>query len=84
VPVIVLDHLSEAQKRALSFHVGLMARVAARREPEGSEAEQEFLIVTNRKLVQASEAFDKADEAEEFQAVGMLSERVVVALETKS
>jgi hypothetical protein len=27
--------------------------------------------VTNRKLVQASEAFDKADEAEEFQAVGM-------------
>ena len=33
----------------LSFHIGLMARVAARREPEGSEAEQEFLLVTNRK-----------------------------------
>jgi len=48
----------------LSFHIGLMARVAARREPEGSEAEQEFLIVTNRKMVQASEAFDRADEAE--------------------
>jgi hypothetical protein len=55
----------------LSFHIGLMTSVAARREPEGSEAEQEFLIVTNRKMVQASEAFDRADEAEEFQAVGM-------------
>jgi len=36
----------------LSFHIGLMARVAAQREPEGSEAEQEFLLVTNRKMVQ--------------------------------
>ena len=52
----------------LSFHIGVMARVAAHREPEGSEAEQEFLLVTNRKMVQASEAFDQADEAEEFQA----------------
>jgi hypothetical protein len=56
---------------SLSFHIGLMARVEARREPEGTEAEQEFLLVTNRKMVQASEAFDRADEAEEFQAVGM-------------
>ena len=64
----------------LSFHIGLMARVAARREPEGSEAEQEFLIVTNRKLVQASEAFDKADEAEEFQAVGMRCRECLLAL----
>jgi hypothetical protein len=55
----------------LSFHIGLMARVAAHREPEGTEAEQEFLLVTTRKMVQASEAFDQADEAEEFQAVGM-------------
>jgi len=65
---------------ALSFHIGLMARVAAQRAPEGSEAEQEFLIVTNRKLVQASEAFDKADEAEEFQAVGMRCRECLLAL----
>jgi len=64
----------------LSFHIGLMARVAARREPQGSEAEQEFLIVTSRKLVQASEAFDKADEAEEFQAVGMRCRECLLAL----
>lgn len=64
----------------LSFHIGLMGRVAARREPEGSEAEQEFLIVTNRKMVQASEAFDRADEAEEFQAVGMRCRECLLAL----
>lgn len=50
-----LDH-------TLSFHIGLMARVAAHRGPDGTEAEQEFLLVTTRKLVQASEAFDQADE----------------------
>ena len=64
----------------LSFHIGLMARVAARRKPEGSESEQEFLVVTNRKLVQASEAFDHADEAEEFQAVGMRCRECLLAL----
>jgi hypothetical protein len=64
----------------LSFHIGLMARVAARREPQGSEAEQELLLVTNRKIVQASEAFDKADEAEEFQAVAMRLREGLLAL----
>jgi hypothetical protein len=64
----------------LSFHIGLMARVAAQRGPEGSESEQEFLVVTNRKLVQASEGFDKADEAEEFQAVGMRCRECLLAL----
>ncbi len=63
----------------LSFHIGLMARVEARREPEGSKAEQEFLLVTNRKILQASEAFDKADEAEEFQAVGMRCRECLLA-----
>ena len=59
---------------------GFRARVAARREPKGSEAEQEFLLVTNRKMVQASEAFDQADEAEEFQAVGMRCRECLLAL----
>jgi hypothetical protein len=64
----------------LSFHIGLMARLAAQRKPDGSEAEQEFLLVTNRKMVQASEAFDQADEAEEFQAVGMRCRECLLAL----
>jgi hypothetical protein len=64
----------------ISFHIGVMARVAAKREPEGSEAEQEFLLITNRKLVQTGEAFDKADEAEEFQAVGMRCRECLLTL----
>ena len=64
----------------LSFHIGLMARVAARREPEGSQAEQEFLLVTNRKMIQASEAFDQADEAEEFQAIGVRCRECLLTL----
>jgi hypothetical protein len=50
------------------------------RAPQGSEAEQELLLVTNRKIVQAGEAFDKADEAEEFQAVAMRLREGLLAL----
>jgi hypothetical protein len=56
----------------LSFHIGLMMRVMAKRGPDGDDAEQELLLITNRKLVQAGEKFDAADEIEDFQAVGML------------
>lgn len=64
----------------LSFHIRLMARVAAHREPDGTEAQQEFLLVTTRKMTQAGEAFDQADEAEEFQAVGMRCRECLLAL----
>ena len=57
-----------------------MARVAAQRTPDGTEAKQEFLLKTNRKMTQASEAFDKADEAEEFQFVGMRRRECLRAL----
>jgi len=76
----LLQTLMPSLDYTLSFHIGLMARVAAHRGPEGSEAEQEFLRVTNRKMVQASEAFDQADEAEEFQAVGMRCRECLLAL----
>lgn len=64
----------------LSFHIGLMLRVDARREPAGTEAEQELLLVTSRKLVQAAKALDAADEAEEFQAVGMQCRECLLTL----
>jgi hypothetical protein len=38
------------------------------------------LLVTSRKLVRASEAFDQADEAEDFQAVGMQCRECLLAL----
>lgn len=55
----------------LSFHIGVMARVAATREPNGDETTQELLQFTSRKIFQAQEAFDAADEAEEFQTIGL-------------
>jgi hypothetical protein len=55
----------------LTFHVGLMARVAARREPQAGDEEHGRLAATWRQWQQAVGALDQAVEAEEFQAVGM-------------
>lgn len=63
----------------LSFHVGLMARVAARREPPVPEADEHLLLITSRKLVQVGEALDAADEAEEFQSIGMRCRECLLA-----
>ncbi|KQP11127.1 hypothetical protein ASF28_08760 [Methylobacterium sp. Leaf99] len=63
----------------LSFHVGLMARVASSRKPPVPEAEEHLLLITSRKMVQVGEALDAADEAEEFQAVGMRCRECLLA-----
>lgn len=57
----------------LSFHVGLMARVAARQEGQVSDraADRDRLLAPWRRWEQATEALDLAEEAEDFQAVGM-------------
>lgn len=55
----------------LSFHIGLMARVEARREIPNEDKFHEFLSTTHRKIYQAQLAFDEADEIEDFQAIGL-------------
>lgn len=55
----------------LSFHIGLMARVQARRELTDQQEIHEFLSNTHRKIYQAQLALDGADEIEEFQAIGL-------------
>ena len=55
----------------LSFHIGLMARVQARREFAGADELHDFLSTTQRKIYQAQLAFDDADEIEDFQAIGL-------------
>ncbi|QNA84455.1 hypothetical protein G4G27_10980 [Sphingomonas sp. So64.6b] len=55
----------------LSFHIGLMARVQARREPEGDEVVLQLLSITQRKIHQAALALDAANEIEDFQAIGL-------------
>lgn len=55
----------------LSFHIGLTTRVAARRHVGASDEQENRLAAAFRRWAQAAEALDAADEAEEFQAVGM-------------
>jgi hypothetical protein len=55
----------------ISFHVGVMERVWARQGPPVGEAQRRRLAAVWRRWTQAAEALDAADEAEEFQAVGM-------------
>jgi hypothetical protein len=55
----------------LSFHIGLMARVQAKREIANGDEIHDFLSKTQRKIYQAQLAFDDADEIEDFQAIGL-------------
>jgi hypothetical protein len=54
----------------ITFHVGLAARIFARQREAKSE-ERDRLLPAHRKWLQAADALDRADEAEEFQAIGM-------------
>lgn len=62
----------------LSFHVGLMARLAERDSP-GLDPNKERIAAAWRRLDQAQDALDLADEAEEFQAVGMRCREALLA-----
>lgn len=64
---------------ALTFHVGLMTRVRNSSELEAPEEQSEFFPVAWRKWGQAGEAFNEADESEEFQAVGMMCRESLIA-----
>jgi arylamine N-acetyltransferase len=50
----------------LSFHVGLMARVASSRQAPAPEAGEHLLLIISRKV---GEALDAVDEAETFRPV---------------
>ncbi len=64
----------------LSFHVGLMARVATRSQRSIVEPNRKRLMTVWRKLQQAFEALDRADEPEQFQAVGMCCRETLLRL----
>ena len=63
----------------ITFHVGLAARVMAHQRDAKSE-ERDRLLPAFRKWSQAADAFDRADEAEEFQAVGMRCREALLAI----
>jgi hypothetical protein len=65
---------------ALSFHVGLTARVIEREERTAPSEQATRFPRAWRKWEQAGEALAEADEAEEFQAVGMRCRESLLAL----
>jgi hypothetical protein len=64
---------------ALTFHIGLMTRVRNRSELAAPDEQADFFPIAWRKWEQAAEAFNTADEAEEFQAVGMMCRESLIA-----
>jgi hypothetical protein len=64
----------------LSFHVGVTARMMADRKSTATDEQQDRLAAAWRRWSQAAEAIDQADEAEEFQAVGMRCRECLIAM----
>jgi hypothetical protein len=64
----------------MSFHIGLMMRVLARSKHVSRDEQEDLLAPAWRRLSQAGEALNKADEAEEFQSVGMRCREALLAL----
>jgi hypothetical protein len=63
----------------LSFHIGLMARLMARQALQAPSRPEPRLEKTRRQWEQAAEAQVEADEAEEFQAVGVRCRETLVS-----
>ncbi len=66
---------------ALNNHIGLMERVRARefKRTHTTEEQQDRFSTSFRRIEQANDALNKADEAEEFQAVGMRCRECLLA-----
>lgn len=64
---------------ALTFHIGLMTRVENRYELGAPEGQADFFPVAWRKWERAGASFNEADEAEQFQAVGMMCRESLIA-----
>lgn len=64
----------------LSFHIGLMACVQARRKGTDDERLADRLASAFRRWEQAAEALDRSEESEEIQAVGMRCRECLLAM----
>jgi predicted RNA-binding Zn-ribbon protein involved in translation (DUF1610 family) len=64
----------------LSFHVGLVTRMMAKRTGTADERQLDRLAPAWRRWQQAADGLDRADEADEFQAVGMRCRECLLSL----
>lgn len=65
--------------QVLSFHIGAMARIIERQRKDAPEEERYHLPGAWRRFSQAVDAYNAADEAEEFQAVGIRCRQSLLA-----
>lgn len=65
---------------ALSFHIGLTARVMAMRPTRHERTGDGWLLEVFERLGRAADSLDRAKEVEEFQAVGMRLREALVSL----
>lgn len=64
----------------ISFHVGLIARMMSEPDPGVSELEQALMASAWRRWEQACEVLNNAEEAEDFQSVGMRCRECLIAM----
>src|SRR5450759_5605188 len=64
---------------AFTFHLGLRQRLAMRNAPGVEDKERERLAGAWRRWTQAADALEAAEEAEDFQAVGMRCREALVS-----
>jgi hypothetical protein len=78
---LYLQNEFKSMDYVLSFHIGLMHRMMARQsqEPRTGDEERDRLLIPWRKWEQAGKAAEEADEAEDFQAVGMRCREALLA-----
>jgi hypothetical protein len=76
---LYLQELFPSLDYTLSFHIGLMARVQARRKGTEDDRLGDRLAAAFRHWEQAAEALDRSEESEEVQAVGMRCRECLIA-----
>ncbi len=64
---------------ALSFHIGVAQRVTFKYRTHETDEQRDRLSTAFRRVQQADDALQRADEAEEFQAVGMRCRECLLA-----
>jgi hypothetical protein len=74
------QHLFPSLDFTLTVHVGVTTRAMALRDSPPDEERHPELVECWRRWAQASEAADHAEEAEDFQAVGMRCREVLVTM----
>src|SRR2546425_324129 len=77
---LYLQELFPSLDYTLSFHIGLMARVQARRKGAEDDRLGDRLAAAFRRWEQAAESLDRSEESEEVQAAGLGGPRGLVAI----